>query len=159
MDEILNGLMKGRSFLFLLIVMSIQFSCSTDKKKVPQMVSKKTKKIETKEQVHPGKILYLQFCLACHMENGQGVPGLYPPLIQTEYILGDKKRLIGTVLNGMEGAIEVKGEKYNNIMAKLDYLRDEQIADVLTYIRSNFGNTADAVTASEVRMVRSAGAN
>jgi mono/diheme cytochrome c family protein len=57
----------------------------------------------------------------------------------------------------MEGEIEVKGEKYNNIMAKLDYLRDQQIADVLTYIRSNFGNNATAVTAAEVSAVRSAG--
>lgn len=122
------------------------------------MVSKQTKKVEKVESIHPGKILYLQFCLACHMENGEGVPSLYPPLVQTEYVLGDKKRLIQTVIHGMEGPIEVKGEKFNNIMAKLDYLRDEQIADVLTYVRSNFGNSADAVSAAEVRAVRSAGA-
>ena len=121
------------------------------------MVSKPTKKMEPAESTHPGKIVYIQFCLACHMENGEGVPGLYPPLTQTEYVLGEKTRLIGTVLHGMEGEIEVKGEKYNNIMAKLDYLRDQQIADVLTYIRSNFGNKADAVTAGEVQAVRSAG--
>lgn len=113
--------------------------------------------MEPAESTHPGKIVYIQFCLACHMENGEGVPGLYPPLTQTDYVLGEKARLIGTVLHGMEGEIEVKGEKYNNIMAKLDYLRDQQIADVLTYIRSNFGNNADAVTAGEVQAVRSAG--
>ena len=118
------------------------------------MVSKPTKKMEPKESTHPGKIVYIQFCLACHMDNGEGVPGLYPPLTQTDYILGEKKRLIETVLHGMEGEIEVKGEKYNNIMAKLDYLRDQQIADVLTYVRSNFVNNADAVTAEEVRFVR-----
>ncbi len=91
------------------------------------------------------------------MENGEGVPSLYPPLTQTEYILGEKKRLIDAVIHGMDGPIEVKGEKYNNIMAKLDYLRDEQIAEVLSYIRSNFGNNADAVTIEEVRAARSAG--
>ena len=133
----------------------IGYSCSTKRKQPPKMVSKPTRKIETTEPTHPGKIVYLQFCLACHMENGEGVPGLYPPLTQTEFVLGEKKRLIETVLHGMEGEIEVKGEKYNNIMAKLDYLRDQQIADVLTYVRSNFGNNADAVTTEEVRAVRS----
>ena len=91
------------------------------------------------------------------MENGEGVPGLYPPLTQTDFILGEKKRLIDIVIHGMEGPTEVKGEKYNNIMAKLDYLRDDQISEVLSYIRSNFGNNADEVTAEEVRAVRSMG--
>jgi len=135
----------------------VSYSCSTKKKGPPKMVSKQTKKIESSEKTHPGKIIYLQFCLACHMENGEGVPSLYPPLTQTEYVQGDKTRLIKTVLHGMEGTIEVKGEKYNNIMAKLDYLRDQQIADVLTYVRSNFGNSASAVTAGEVQKVRSSG--
>jgi len=150
--------MEGRRFLFLVIVLVFIFSCSSDKKTGPQMVSKRTRKVEIKEKDHPGKIVYFQFCLACHMENGEGVPSLYPPLIQTEMVLGDKKRLVEIVLNGMEGQVEVKGEKYNNIMAKLDYLRDEQIADVLSYIRSNFGNVANSVTANDVIMVRSSSA-
>ena len=65
---------------------------------------------------------------------------MYPPLIQTEMILGEKDSLINIIIHGQEGLIEVKGEQYNNIMAKLDYLKDDQIADVLTYVRSNFGN-------------------
>lgn len=149
--------MRGVFFFLIVIVFVINFSCSTDKKNVPKMTSKRTEKVKKTAEVHPGKIVYMQFCLACHMENGEGVPSLYPPLIQTEYVLGDKKRLIETVILGIEGPVEVKGEKFNNIMAKLDYLRDEQIAEVLTYIRSNFGNSADAVTASEVRIVRSSG--
>ena len=140
------------------IVLLFSVSCSEEKKKPRQMVSQRTVKSEKVEKTHPGKILYMQFCMACHMENGEGVPSLYPPLTQTDYVLGDKRRLIETVIHGMEGPIEVKGEKYNNIMAKLDYLRDEQIADVLTYIRSNFGNSADPVSVSEVSMTRSAGA-
>jgi mono/diheme cytochrome c family protein len=149
--------MRGVRFFLIVIVFVVNFSCSSDKKDVRKMTSKRTEKVKKAAEVHPGKIVYMQFCLACHMENGEGVPSLYPPLIQTEYVLGDKKRLIETVINGIEGPVEVKGEKFNNIMAKLDYLRDEQIAEVLTYVRSNFGNSADAVTASEVRMVRSSG--
>ena len=101
-------------------------------------------------------MVYVQFCLACHMEKGEGVPGLYPPIVQTEFVLGEKKKLIDAVLNGMEGLVEVKGQQYNNVMAKMDYLSDEQIADVLTYVRSNFGNNAEAVSINDVKMARSA---
>lgn len=110
------------------------------------------------ENIHPGKLIYMQFCLACHMHNGEGVPGLYPPLGQTDHVLGDKNRLIKTMLNGQEGLIEVKGEQYNNVMAKFDYLKDKDIADVLSYVRSNFGNDEDAVTINEVKVARSEGA-
>lgn len=152
-----NELMIKRNFFIIIVGLILNFSCGSDEKKVPQMEMKRTIKAEKKENDHPGKILYFQFCLACHMQNGEGVPSLYPPLIQTDYVLGDKKRLIKTVIHGMEGPIEVKGSKYNNIMAKLDYLRDEQIADVLSYIRSNFGNNADPVSVEEVRIARREG--
>ncbi|MCG8307958.1 MAG: cytochrome c [Cytophagales bacterium] len=150
--------MKETKTFFILVLLILGVSCSSEKKGPPRMTAKQTKKDAKPKSTHPGKVLYMQFCMACHMENGEGVPSLYPPLTQTEYVLGDKKRLIETVLHGMEGPIEVKGEKYNNIMAKLDYLRDEQIADILTYVRSNFGNNAEAVTVSDVRTVRAAGA-
>ena len=149
--------MNKSRFFVLIVGFGLFFACGSAEKKVSKLEIKKTEKTISKESDHPGKILYFQFCLACHMENGEGVPNLYPPLIQTDYILGDKKRLIKTVIHGMEGPIEVKGIKYNNIMAKLDYLRDDQIADVLTYIRSNFGNNADPVSVEEVRIARSEG--
>ena len=109
---------------------------------------------ESAPKTHPGKMVYMQFCLACHMENGEGVPGLYPTLAQTEWVLGDKRKMIETVLLGMEGPIKVNGEPFNNVMAKMDYLGDKEISDVLTYIRSNFGNQAEAISVSDVNMVR-----
>lgn len=149
--------MEGRRFLIIIIVLVLNFSCGSDENKVTQMEMKRTVKAQKKVSDHPGKVLYFQFCMACHMQNGEGVPNLYPPLIQTEYMLGDKKRLIKTVIYGMEGPVVVKGAKYNSIMAKMDYLQDKQIADVLTYVRSNFGNNADTVTVEEVRIARSEG--
>lgn len=136
----------------------LMFSCESERKDISKPTEVITKKEVIVPKAHPGKVIYMQFCLACHMENGEGVPGMYPPLVQTEYVLGDKARLIKTVLHGMEGPIEVKGEPYNNVMAKLDYLQDQQIADVLSYVRTNFGNQAVEVTSSDVRAVRSAGA-
>lgn len=101
----------------------------------------------------PGQAIYEQYCLTCHQVNGSGVPSLNPPLRQTDWVLGDKNRLINVLLNGLQGQ-EIEGETYDNVMPAHNFLNDEQIADVLTYIRSNFGNKASAVTADEVKAVR-----
>lgn len=105
---------------------------------------------------HPGKEVYDAVCLACHMADGSGVPGMHPPLIETEWVNGDKERLIDLVLNGMEGEIEVNGEIYNSIMPPNTHLSDQQIADVLTYIRQSFGNNSGEITSEEVAKVRNA---
>jgi mono/diheme cytochrome c family protein len=77
-----------------------------------------------------------------------------PPLIDTEYVLGDKERLIKIVLNGLSEPIEIKGEFYQNVMAPHAFLSDQQIADVLTFVRKSWGNDASPVTVSEVAEVR-----
>ncbi|GAB4015035.1 c-type cytochrome [Spirosoma koreense] len=100
-----------------------------------------------------GQIVYEQNCLTCHQANGSGVPNLNPPLRNTDWVLGDKTRLINVVLKGLQGH-EVEGDAYDNAMPAHDFLTDTQIADVLTYIRSNFGNKADAITADEVKTTR-----
>lgn len=101
-----------------------------------------------------GKDIYGRYCLTCHQADGGGVPRMNPPLIQTEYVNGNKQRLIGIVLNGMNVPLEINGESYENPMASHAFLKDQQIADVLTYIRSSFGNKSSAVTAAEVKAVR-----
>lgn len=134
--------------------------CGSDKTSSSSAKSEtKNQTLAEKPKTDPGKIVYIQFCLSCHMENGEGVPALYPPLTQTEYVLGDKERLIKIILLGQEGPIEVKGQMYNNIMTKLDFLGDKEISEVLTYVRSNFGNNADPVTPEEVRAVRNSLSN
>ena len=100
-----------------------------------------------------GKI-YTTYCVACHQINGKGASGRFPPLNKTDWVLGDKKRLISLIINGLEGQIEVNGETYNGIMPQHSFLSDEEIAGVLTYIRSNFGNNASAVTTEEVKAIR-----
>lgn len=103
-----------------------------------------------------GEKVYKQYCMACHQANGQGVQGMYPTLIGTDYVVGDKERLIGIILNGMEGEIEVKGETFNNIMPSHNFLSDQEVADVLTYIRQMGENDASEVTPDEVKSVRDA---
>jgi mono/diheme cytochrome c family protein len=77
-----------------------------------------------------------------------------PPLINTTYVLGNKERLIKILLKGLNENIEIDGETFSNPMPALPILKDQQIADVLTYVRNSFGNKASAVTASEVKAVR-----
>ncbi|GAB3890434.1 c-type cytochrome [Spirosoma agri] len=101
----------------------------------------------------PGQLIYEQNCLTCHQANGSGVPNLNPPLRGTDWVNGDKTRLINVVLKGLQGQ-DIEGDAYDNAMPAHDFLTDDQIADVLTYVRSNFGNKATAVTTDEVKAVR-----
>jgi mono/diheme cytochrome c family protein len=103
-----------------------------------------------------GKQVYLQVCLACHQVDAGGVEGMTPTLVKTTYVLGPKTPLIKIVLNGMTGAVTINGDDFHNVMAPHSDLTDQQIADVLTYVRHSFGNKASAVTVAQVKAVRAA---
>lgn len=103
-----------------------------------------------------GKTVYTQNCQACHLADGGGVQNLNAPLIRTDFVLGNKPRLINVVLKGMKG-VDIGGEHYSNVMPAFDFLTDKEIADVLTYVRNSFGNKASAVTIAEVAAARKTG--
>ena len=103
-----------------------------------------------------GQQLYQKYCLTCHQSDGGGVPRMTPPLFGTDYTTGDKKRLISIVLNGLNEPIEVQDENYFSPMASFSYLTDKEIASILTYVRTHFGNKAGPVTDKEVTAVRKA---
>jgi len=103
---------------------------------------------------HPGALTYKKFCASCHQTNGDGVPGMYPPITGTKMVNGEPSELIGIILNGMSGEIEVKGEIYNNVMPSHQHLTDRQIADLLTYVKNGFGNQGGEITPEEVAAVR-----
>jgi mono/diheme cytochrome c family protein len=107
-----------------------------------------------KGEVAGGAKVYSVYCGTCHQRNGQGASGRFPPLAGTTWVTGDKKRLINIVLKGLEGPIEVNGEQFNATMPQHSFLGNEEVANVLTYIRQNFGNQASAVTPEEVDAVR-----
>lgn len=100
-----------------------------------------------------GEKLYTVYCGACHQPNGMGASGRFPTLA-SDWVAGDKTRLIQTVLQGVEGDIMINKEIFNGTMPRHDFLKDEDIANILTYIRKNFGNQADAVTTEEVTAQR-----
>ena len=101
-----------------------------------------------------GKVVYQKYCLTCHQADGGGVPDMNPPLINTSYVLGNKQRLIGIVLNGFNERSEIEGETYSNNMPPHSFLTDQQIADVLTFVRNSFANKATVVSADEVKKIR-----
>jgi mono/diheme cytochrome c family protein len=96
-------------------------------------------------------------CAACHQMNGQGIPNVFPPLAGSTLVTGDPVLSIRIVLHGFNGPIERDGKKFNGVMQpwKND-LTDQEIADVLTYVRSSWGNAAAAVTAEQVKEQRAA---
>ncbi|MEX8547947.1 MAG: cytochrome c [Mucilaginibacter sp.] len=107
----------------------------------------------SKASMTNGQAVYSQSCVSCHQPDGYGVQNMNPPLIKTSYVLGDKTRLINILLKGLSHQ-EIDGNMYQNVMPSHDFLTDQQIADVLTYVRNSFGNKASAVTEPEVKAQR-----
>ena len=110
----------------------------------------------TKEiQIEKGRGVYMQTCFVCHQMNGEGVPAQIPPLAKSDYLAKmSNEEAIHTVIAGRTGEVIVNGKKYNGTMTPLNYLNDEQIANVLTYVRNSFGNEGDPVLPDEVKKVR-----
>ncbi len=103
----------------------------------------------------PGAAPYAQYCAVCHQTNGQGVPGTFPPLVGSPVVTGDPHYLARVVLYGLQGRIVVGGQTYSSAMAGLaKNMSDAQIAQVLTYIRSSWGNAAPAVIEDIVKAER-----
>ena len=131
---------KNITLTCLLLIMTL--SCFAQKTKV-----------SFKQSIEKGKLVYEQYCLTCHQIDGSGVPHLNPPLIKTSFVLGDKKKLIGIILKGLNDT-EIDGEFYSNPMPAFNSLTNQEIANVLTYVRNSFSNKASAVTEEEVKTVR-----
>lgn len=114
--------------------------------------------VEARSDASPevdGKRVYASICAACHQANGQGVAGAFPPLVQSRWVLEDPRRPIGIVLQGLAGEIEVRGQVYQGVMPAFgEQLSDEEVAAVLTYIRSAWGHDAEPVTPQEVAPLR-----
>jgi mono/diheme cytochrome c family protein len=104
-----------------------------------------------------GKALFSANCITCHQANGEGVAGQYPPLAGSEVETGDAtNQLIAIVLKGLQGPVEIKGKPFNNSMQAWEgQYTDQQLASILTYVRSDWGNNAPAITADMVKQMRS----
>lgn len=115
-------------------------------------VSEKTSTIKKEILNNPdkGKIIYNKVCVACHQAEGQGIPNAFPPLAKSDYLNKDVNKAIKVVANGLSGEINVNGKKYNSVMPNPN-LSDQDIADVLTYVYSSWGNSKKVVTTAMVK--------
>jgi mono/diheme cytochrome c family protein len=123
----------------------------------PVVVEKPAVESVTDISDHPGKALYAQHCLVCHQLDGSGVPGMFPPLNDTKWVNGDNETLISIVIHGMNEDIEVDGVLYSSIMAPMPYLTDQEVADILNYVRKEFGSSGEEITIGEIEKVRAEG--
>lgn len=117
------------------------------------------KELTPEQIIASGKRLYAT-CASCHQVSGQGVPGAFPPLAGSEWVIGSEDRLIRVLLHGLNGPIQVKGNAYNGAMPAFGKVpgggynwSDEKIAHVLSYIRHDWGNNAGFITKEKVAEV------
>ena len=101
-----------------------------------------------KESLLDGKEIYNDFCAQCHLEDGKGVKGIYPPLAKSDFLV-NVNRTISSIKYGLKGPITVNGEKYNSIMVSQG-LDDEEISDVVNYILNSWGNSTDELITEEI---------
>ena len=109
---------------------------------------------DLKESIVRGKEIYMTQCMSCHMDEGQGIADVYPPLAKSDYLMKDKLRSINNVIHGVTGEITVNGKTYNMEMMPFDFLTDQEVSDVLNYVRNSWGNKGEAVTPEEVSAAR-----
>jgi mono/diheme cytochrome c family protein len=143
-------------FIIALVVSSCNGEKSSNSHQNEVEDTEKSSSLNDAEPVvesHPGKAVYQKYCLTCHQADGSGVPGMFPPLSPNEWI-ADKDKMIDLMLNGQSGKITVNGEVYNNLMPAHDFLSDQEISDVISYVRSSFGNDLAPVSTEEVGAAR-----
>jgi mono/diheme cytochrome c family protein len=109
-----------------------------------------------KEKVRPGAQIYNFYCRSCHQGNGMGDENRFPPLAGADWVTGDTKRLLNVILNGLNGPLTINEKSYNNIMPKHDFLKDEDVVELVNYIRTHFGNNASNINLEQVQAVRKA---
>ena len=112
-----------------------------------QFISLQQKK-PIEQSIADGEEIYQDFCLQCHLSNGEGVSGIYPPLANSDYLFDDIDRSIRNIKYGLSGPIIVNDEEYNAVMLN-NGLDDEEIADVMNYILNSWGNKTNEIITKE----------
>lgn len=108
------------------------------------------------EQIAAGKALFAGTCSTCHQPEGQGIPGVFPPLAGSDYIAADAKRVPAIILHGLVGAVKVNGMDYNSNMPPMGQLTDDEVANISTYVLNSWGNPGGRVTKAEAAKIRQA---
>jgi mono/diheme cytochrome c family protein len=127
----------------------------------PQPVTLKADlpKVADEETLKRGAAVYARTCVACHQPTGKGLPPVFPPLAEAPIVNGDATLPIKFILHGLMGPVTVAGTTYNSMMPAVAGVNDQDISDVLTYVRASFGNNSGPVSVEQVKAVRDANAS
>lgn len=101
-----------------------------------------------------GEVIYGRSCSSCHMSDGKGMAGTFPPLAQADYLLEDPERAVHIILHGQAEEIVVNGETYDMPMPAQAHLDDQEVADVMNYILNSWGNDGGTMSAKKVKEIR-----
>ncbi|WP_437918193.1 c-type cytochrome [Sphingobacterium sp. LRF_L2] len=107
--------------------------------------------IETAQYAVNGQKLYLAHCQNCHGSKGEGLGQLYPALTDTSFLTKQRSSLACIVKNGLEGPIEIHGKIFDGSMPGIPQLTSVEIAYILTYVTTTFGNSTETYTQEEVQ--------
>lgn len=106
------------------------------------------------EVMKRGEAVYNRTCIACHQATGQGIDPVFPPLAGSEWVTKNPSVIVRNIVHGMAGPITVKGKVYNGMMPAVAGVTDADIADVTTFVRNSWGNSASSVTEEEVKAIK-----
>jgi nitrite reductase (NO-forming) len=108
------------------------------------------------EQINAGQALFTGTCSTCHQGNGEGMPGVFPPLAKSDYIAADPKRVAQIILHGLQGPVTVNGKDYTSVMPPMSQLTDDEVANISTYVLNSWGNPGGHVSKAEAAVIRQA---
>jgi len=119
--------------------------------------SAKAGELTIDEQIKAGKALFAGTCSTCHQVNGEGLEGVFPPLVKSSMLKDDPKRVVDIVLRGLSGPVTVNGKAYNSVMPPMSQLTDDEVANIGTYVLNSWGNPGGRVDKAEVARNRAVG--
>jgi len=140
-------------YIFLFGILLVSCKNKSEKKEESYVVASgvTTKKAHQNEK---GKAIYTEFCVQCHLPTGKGIPKIYPPLRNSNWLTEKREKSIHAIKYGLSGEITVNGITYENIMTPMG-LSDEEVVEVMNYIMNAWGNTQDQkVTLEEVKAIK-----
>lgn len=133
--------------LYIFITLLSLLSCNDSPKTVNQNP-------KLQESIQRGEAVYSDLCITCHLPDGKGVPKVFPPLADSDYLKNKRTESIKAIKYGLSGEITVNGLKYNTPMAALG-LTNKEVADVMNYITNSWGNKNDKIiTEDEVSKIQ-----
>lgn len=142
----------------ILILISCKSNTEENNQNGKEYTSSDTSPNENKthqsESYQRGKEVYNDFCITCHLGNGKGIPGSFPPLDDSNWLTEKRTESISAVKHGLKGPITVNGKEYNSMMVDLG-LTNKEVADVMNYINNSWSNNVKKpVTEEEVAAVK-----